>query len=81
MSEFVIESPMLNGHGMKEIKRINKRHLAKLLSKLEHEGDLTPCIRSDIMRSFGYLLEDTLDAVNGNRMGEGNEKEDAQKVV
>ena len=63
MSETVIESPPMDGTVLeKELTRINKRHMARLLDLLSRHGELTPTLRADIVRSFNFLLEDSVVA-------------------
>jgi glutamine synthetase adenylyltransferase len=42
----------------KEIERLHKRQLARLLSHLEKTGQLTPELVQDLKRAYGFVFED-----------------------
>lgn len=69
-TEVCDDSPM-NGLRV-ELTRINKRHQAKLLGLWETKRILDEELRSDLVRSYNFLLEDTVDALNVLRMETNN---------
>lgn len=52
------------------IASIRQRQTARLLTHLERTGKLTPDLRADILRSFGYVFDDIQDAL---RQGDGKD--------
>ena len=56
------------------IASIQKRQTARLLDHLERKGKLTPDLRSDILRSFGYVFQDINDAMT---QGDGKDEKHA----
>jgi len=61
-----------NGHGMDEIEKIRRRQTARLLDHLERTGKMTPELRADILRSFGYVFEDIAAVIK--QQGEGKDE-------
>ena len=59
---------------MDRLEQIRKRQTARLLEHLERTGQLTPELRSSILRSFGYVFEDLADAV-GQKQGGGTDEQ------
>jgi hypothetical protein len=59
---------MQAGKDTVRIASIQKRQTARLLDHLERTGKLTPELRSDILRSFGYVFQDINDAL---KQGDG----------
>ncbi len=59
-----------NGLGMDRIEQIRRRQTARLLDHLERKNQLTPELRADILRSFGYVFED-LAAAAAEKQGDG----------
>ncbi len=54
-------------HGMDkidEIEHIRKRQTARLLAHLEDTGQLTDRLRTDLLRSLGFMFEDVEKVVN-----------------
>ena len=58
---------------MERIEQIRKRQTARLLDHLERTGQLTPELRSDLLRSLGYVFDDISDAI---KQGEGKDDND-----
>ena len=56
------------------IASIRQRQTARLLTHLERTGKLTPDLRSDILRAFGYVFDDISDAL---RQGNGKDEQDS----
>jgi|GEM_PF-1346620 len=54
----------MDGPGMDKIEKIRKRQTARLLGHLETTGQLTSQLRSDILRSLGYVFEDITEVLN-----------------
>ena len=63
----------MNGLG-KELEQIRRRQAARFLKHLERTGQLTPGLRSDVLRSFGFIFEDVAGAIVKD--GQGKEKQD-----
>ena len=59
---------------MDRLEQIRKRQTARLLEHLERTGQLTPELRSSILRSFGYVFEDLAEAV-GQKQGGGTDEQ------
>ena len=57
-----------------DIERIRKRQTARLLDHLERTNQLTPELRTDLLRSLGYVFEDIEKAVNGQKQGDGKDE-------
>ncbi len=64
---------------MDRLEQIRRRQTARLLEHLERTGQLTPELRSSILRSFGYVFEDLAEAV-GSKQGEGTDEAATHKV-
>ena len=67
---------------MEQIEQIRKRQTARLLDHLERTGQLTPELRSDLLRSFGYVFEDVATAIRALReqQGDGKDEQVGQSV-
>ena len=63
---------MNTGKDTARIASIRQRQTARLLNHLERKGTLTPELRSDILRSFGFVFMDIHDAL---KQGQGEEHE------
>ena len=61
-----------------EIERIRKRQTARLLAHLERTNQLTPELRGDILRSFGFVFEDVAVAI---QQGQGKENRDEEEHI
>ena len=64
---------------MDRLQQIRQRQTARLLAHLERTGKLTPELRADILRSFGYTFDDltqALQAEAGARNQHGGGKDD-----
>ena len=61
---------------MEQIEQIRKRQTARLLDHLERTGQLTPELRSDLLRSFGYVFEDVATAIKTLREQQGDGKDE-----
>jgi hypothetical protein len=59
---------------MDRLEQIRKRQTARLLEHLERTKQLTPELRSSILRSFGYVFEDLAEAV-GQKQGGGTDEQ------
>jgi len=59
------------GKDTARIASIRQRQTARLLDHLERKGNLTPELRSDILRSFGFVFEDINDAL---KQGDGKDE-------
>ena len=59
---------------MEAIDKIRKRQTARLLDHLERTKQLTPELRADLLRSFGYVFEDIAAAVE-TKQGAGSKDE------
>ena len=57
------------------INKIHKRQTARLLDHLERTGQLTDSLRSDILRSHGYIFEDVRAELDRVKQGHGKEME------
>jgi hypothetical protein len=57
-----------------DIERIRKRQTARLLDHLERTNQLTPELRTDLLRSLGYVFEDIENAVHGQKQGDGKDE-------
>jgi hypothetical protein len=67
---------------MDGIEQIRKRQTARLLGHLERTGKLTPELRADLLRSFGYVFEDVAALIEAERQGDGkDEQRDALRQV
>lgn len=62
------------GHGMEAIDKIRKRQTARLLDHLERTKQLTPELRADLLRSFGYVFEDIAAAVETKQGATGKDE-------
>ena len=60
------------------INRIHKRQTARLLDHLERTGQLTDELRSDILRSHGFIFEDVRAEMDRIKQGHGKETENAK---
>ena len=69
---------MTTGKDTARIASIRQRQTARLLDHLERKGQLTPELRSDILRSFGYVFEDINEAI---RQGEGKDEDTSNRAV
>jgi len=58
---------------MERIEQIRKRQTARLLDHLERTGQLTPELRSDLLRALGYVFDDIGDAI---KQGDGKDDND-----
>jgi hypothetical protein len=66
---------MDKGLGMDNaISRIHKRQTARLLHHLEETGQLTEQLRSDILRSHGFIFEDVSTEIERIKQGNGKDK-------
>ena len=67
---------------MEQIEQIRKRQTARLLDHLERTGQLTPELRADLLRSFGYVFEDVATAIRALKaqQGEGKDEQVGQSV-
>ena len=65
----------MNGLGPDNIEQVRKRQTAKLLYHLEQTNQLTPELRSDLLRSLGYIFEDVESILTAIRNGEQNGKD------
>jgi len=65
---------------MDRLEQIRKRQTARLLEHLERTGQLTPELRSSILRSFGYVFEDLADAVGQKQGGGTDANEDDSRL-
>ena len=63
---------MTTGKDTARIASIRQRQTARLLNHLERKGALTPDLRQDILRSFGYVFEDIQDAL---KQGDGTDEQ------
>lgn len=58
---------------MDRIEQIRNRQTARLLKHLEATGQLTDELRSDLLRSMGYIFEDVQDAIK-TKTGDGKDE-------
>jgi len=65
------DTDIKQGPGMDRIHAIRNRQTARLLDHLEKKGNLTPELRTDILRSFGFIFEDVITAI---KQGEGKDE-------
>jgi hypothetical protein len=59
---------------MERLEQIRKRQTARLLEHLEHKGQLTPELRADLLRSFGYTFQDVAALLEGGKQGDGKDE-------
>ncbi len=68
------------GLGMENaIDKIHKRQTARLLNHLEQTGQLTPELRSDILRSHGFIFEDVKAELERIQKGKGKDKNEEKR--
>ena len=60
---------------MDGIDKIHRRQTARLLNHLERTGQLTDELRSDILRSHGFIFEDVRAELDRIKQGHGKEIE------
>ena len=63
---------------MDSIDKIHRRQTARLLNHLERTGQLTDELRSDILRSHGFIFEDVRAELDRIKQGHGKETENAK---
>ena len=63
---------------MDSIDKIHRRQTARLLNHLERTGQLTDELRSDILRSHGFIFEDVRAELDRIKQGHGKEMENAK---
>ncbi len=61
---------------MEQIEQIRKRQTARLLDHLERSKQLTPELRADLLRSFGYVFEDVQAAIRALKSEQGDGKDE-----
>jgi hypothetical protein len=62
---------------MDQVDKIQRRQTARLLEHLERTGQLTDKLRSDILRSHGFIFEDVraeMDRIKQQGHGKENTK-------
>jgi len=62
------------------INKIQKRQTARLLDHLERTGQLTEKLRSDILRSHGFIFEDVRSELEKMRQENGKERDEHTKT-
>ena len=61
---------------MDSIDKIQRRQTARLLNHLERTGQLTDELRSDILRSHGFIFEDVRAELDRVKQGHGKENDE-----
>ena len=61
---------------MDSIDKIHRRQTARLLDHLERTGQLTDSLRSDILRSHGFIFEDVRAELDRIKQGHGKDQDE-----
>ena len=65
---------------MERLEQIRKRQTARLLEHLERKGQLTPELRADLLRSFGFTFQDIAALMESEKQGDGKDEQVDQPV-
>jgi len=63
---------------MDRVTQIHKRQTARLLDHLERTGQLTDTLRTDILRSHGFIFSDVRAELERITHGNGKETDNAK---
>jgi hypothetical protein len=66
---------------MDRVTQIHRRQTARLLDHLERTRQLTNQLRSDILRSHGFIFEDVRAELDRIKQGHGKETDNDSKQV